>query len=64
MIWPTLCNALMLSSVVSKSFCRPLISIRKVLELCFHLPQLKQLVFKLLQSISPLWVPFAVHIRQ
>ncbi len=29
-IWPTLCSALMLSSVVSKSFCSPFMSIRRV----------------------------------
>lgn len=33
MIWPTLCNALMFSSVWLKSFSRPLISRRKFLSL-------------------------------
>jgi hypothetical protein len=36
MIWPTLCKALMLSSVVSKLFCRPLISIRRALSFASH----------------------------
>ena len=36
MIWPTLCKAFMLSSVVSKLFCRPLISIRKDLSFASH----------------------------
>lgn len=36
MICPTLCSALMFSSVRSKSFCRPLISRRRFLSLASH----------------------------
>src|SRR5690554_5090712 len=36
MIWPTLCSALMLSSVWSYSFCRPLISNRRFLSFVSH----------------------------